>query len=59
VWREAKQSMLFKKLMKLDCFVTLFLAMAWILSATLRSRQAYFVPRKDTDHDGSFNLEMD
>ena len=31
----------------IDCFVT------------LRSRQAYFVPRKDTDHCGSFNLEME
>ncbi|MDR0476663.1 MAG: hypothetical protein LBH14_01805, partial [Desulfobulbaceae bacterium] len=31
----------------------------WIASATLRSRQAYFVPRKDADHYGNFNLELE
>jgi len=34
-WREAKQSMLLKKLIKLDCFVTLFLAMTPIIVQVL------------------------
>jgi len=42
-----KQSMVLKKLEK------------WIASATLRSRQAYFVPRNDADNCGMLSLEIE
>jgi len=51
----------------MDFNVTSFVTNMWIdfatLLATLRlglkARQAYFVPRKNTDHRGSFNLEIE
>ena len=51
--------MLLRKMGILDCRVTSFLAMTWIVSATPRSRQAYFVPRKDAENYAIFNVEME